>query len=518
MTPETEKNNESLEKSTPSEIVPELQTQPGPGNSITVQVPKQAVHRELRPKQASVRRKWSIRIGALLLVLVIVSFFVWRSQRPKVVAVVKPIQTTITETIASSGRVGGAIETLVGSQAAGVVEMLLVREGDRVTQGQQLAIIKNNVAEAQVAQAGQAINTARAQLSQTSRGPLTSEVDAASEQVRQAQAQVTQRQAVISQAEKSVAQARAQLSQFKAERDLAAKQLIRSQALSKSGVIARAELDQARANLHVAEERIAAQAQAVELAQWNVRASGAGLKSAEANMGAQAARLRTVQSGARSEDVQVARQRLQDAERALRVARQQAANAKVTAPFAGVVTAINAELGQTVGAQGVLKLVSGDLELRLDVDESNLADLSVGQSAIVSSNTFAGSTFQGKVSELGAAVDVARGTVQVTVIPVDPPEWLRPGQTVNVNIVTAKSIQRILIPATAVTRAGDRNVVFVIENGRALEKTVVTRPPTAEGVPVLAGLTPQDRIIADVGNIKAGDHVRGNATEPEAKK
>ena len=90
----------------------------------------------------------------------------------------------------------------------------------------------------------------------------------------------------------------------------------------------------------------------------------------------------------------------------LRVRR--AANAIVIAPFAGVVTEINAEPGQSVGAQGVLELISGEPEIRLDVDESNLADLELEQTAIISSSTFQKSTFQGRVTEIGAAVEEER--------------------------------------------------------------------------------------------------------------
>ncbi|MCI0487788.1 MAG: efflux RND transporter periplasmic adaptor subunit [Blastocatellia bacterium] len=345
-------------------------------------------------------------------------------------------------------------------------------------------------------------------MSQTARGPLSSEVEDAAEQVRQAQAQVAQQQAAIRQARQSVAQARAQMNQLEAERDLAARQAARSRELFEGGVIPRAEYDQAQTNLRVAEERVAAQRQAIELAQSNVRQTEASLNAAQANLRAQRARLKTVESGARAEDVQVAREHLREAEQSLRVAREQAANAVVIAPFAGVVTEINAEPGQSVGAQGVLELVSGEPEIRLDVDESNLADLALEQTAIISSSTFSDSAFQGRVTEIGAAVDVARGTVEITVTPTDAPDWLRPGQTVNVNIVTAKNAERLLIPPTALTRAGDRTVVFVVEDGVALEKPVVTRPPTEQGVPVLAGLSKGDQIIAEVGGVEAGDEVR----------
>jgi RND family efflux transporter MFP subunit len=203
---------------------------------------------------------------------------------------------------------------------------------------------------------------------------------------------------------------------------------------------------------------------------------------------------------------------LNEAIQALDVAREQAADSVITAPFSGLVTEINAELGQSIGTEGLLRLVSGDLEIRLDVDESNLADLRLGQAAIISSGTFTGNTFEGSVTELGAAVDVARGTIEVTVVPANPPDWLRPGQTVNVNIITAKSVPRLLVPATSLTRSGDQTVVFVVTDGVALEKPVVTRAPTAEGVPVLAGLTGDERIIVDAGQITAGERVRVTAS------
>jgi HlyD family secretion protein len=424
------------------------------------------------------------------------------------VTLTQPTVASITETIASSGRVRGVTETLVGAQATGIVETLFVDEGDRVTERQLLAMLKRDVAEARLAQAEQALNTARAELAQVERGPLSSEVEAAAEQVRQAQAQLVQQRAAVQQAQQSVAQARAQLHQLEAERELAATQLERSAALFERNYIARAEYDQAQTQFRVAEERVAAARQAVEVAQANVQAAQAGIQAAQANVRSLEARLRTVQTGATPEEIEVARQRVVEAERALLVARQQVEEAMVRAPFAGIITAINAELGQPVGTQGVVRLVSAALEIRLDVDESNLADLAVGQEAVISSSAFPGETFLGKVSELGAAVDQTRGTVTVKVTLLQPPDWLRPGQTVNVNLITHRAVPRLLVPAAAINRSGDQTIVYIVENGRALEQVVLTRPPTAQGVPVLAGLSAEDHIIADARNITAGARVR----------
>jgi RND family efflux transporter MFP subunit len=206
--------------------------------------------------------------------------------------------------------------------------------------------------------------------------------------------------------------------------------------------------------------------------------------------------------------VRVAQSRVAETERALSVAEEQAGNASVTAPFAGTVTKINAEAGQSVGSLGVLTLVSVAPEIRIDVDESNLSTLKVGQDVVISSDPFSESSFNGKVSELGAAVDQIRGTITITVIPDNPPDWLRPGQTINVNIITAKNVSRLLIPETAPVRVGDETVVFIIVNGKAAQKPIVTRLPTKDGVPVISGLETDDRIIAVPTNIKVGDRVQ----------
>jgi HlyD family secretion protein len=452
-------------------------------------------------------QRWTVALAALLGVLAL-SVAIWRWQQTKDVSVASPVRAHITESIASSGRVRGVTETLVGVQAAGIVERLFVQEGERVSAGQRLAILKNDVAEARVAQAAAALTTAQAALIQTSRGALPSELEAGAAQVREARAQLEQQRASLGQAEQSVVQAQAQLAQLEEERDLAAKQLDRGERLLERGLIAKAEHDEAFTRSRVAAQRVVAQRQALGVAEAAVRAVRGAVAASEARVGVAEAHLRTLETGARPEDVAIARQRVREAEQALAVARRQAQEALVVAPFGGVVTAINAETGQTVGAQGVLRLVSTEMEIRVDVDESNLADLSVGQPAVISSNTFPGAAFDGTVSEIAAAVDQARGTVTVTVAPGNPPAWLRPGQTVNVNIVTNRAAERLLVPAGALRRAGDRSVVLVVEDGRAIERTVLTRPPTEAGVPVTAGLRAGDQVITNAGTVQPGDRVR----------
>ena len=461
-----------------------------------------------RPGRSEELQKWLIRFGVFSAVVLVVVVIVWSMRRPKTVDLVEPKPATITETITGSGTVGGETESNVGAQLQGVVQSLYVKEGDSVVRGQQLALIKNDVAEAQISQARSAVSTARAQLAQVSRDALGSDIDAAVEQVNQAIAQVEQQRSVIIQTQKSLQQGSSVLEQLLSEKVLAAKELARSSSLMESGDVSRSEYDRNLNIFKVAEKRVEAQKQAIEVSQANVRSAQSSLKSLEANVRVLQSRLRTIQGGARVEDVRVAQSRVAETERALSVAEEQAGNASVTAPFAGTVTKINAEAGQSVGSLGVLTLVSVAPEIRIDVDESNLSTLKVGQDVVISSDPFSESSFNGKVSELGAAVDQIRGTITITVIPDNPPDWLRPGQTINVNIITAKNVSRLLIPETAPVRVGDETVVFIIVNGKAAQKPIVTRLPTKDGVPVISGLETDDRIIAVPTNIKVGDRVQ----------
>lgn len=410
--------------------------------------------------------RWSGWLVLVCLLLAAGAAAVWFVRRPTLVVVTHPTLVSLTETIASSARVGGVQETAVGAQFSGTVAELFVRAGDGVQAGQRLAVLRNDVTQQQKGQAQKAVQTARARVAQVSRVPTRSEMD-------EAQHQVTE--------------SRAQAAQAVADLQLAAKQYERSKQMFQAGLIARSEFDAAQANHQSLEAR--------------ARSTRAAVKAREA-------RLKTLEETPHAEDVMVAKAQLAEAEQALRVAEQQANEAVVTAPFAGVITAVNTEQGQTVGARGVFDLISDSLEIRLDLDESNLADLELGQRAVLSSSAQSGQNFAGRLTEIGAAVDQARGIVTVTITPEAPPEWLRPGQTVNVNLITSENTDRLIVPATAVRRQGSRSIVMIVDNGRAVERTVSPRPAVDQGIPIATGVTESDEVVVDPTGVTAGQEVR----------
>ena len=299
-----------------------------------------------------------------------------------------------------------------------------------------------------------------------------------------------------------LAQARAAVTQAEARRVLAAQNLERNRYLFHEGAIARQAVDQAVSEDAVAAAEVTAARDAVTTAEANLAAAQAGVTAAREQ-------LRTLAAGPRSEAVGVARQRVREAEAALQVAREQAQNAIIRAPFAGTVTEIISELGAPVANNGVLRLVQTSRpEIRLDVDESNLADLKTGQRAVITSSTYRTARLEGRVSEIGAQVDPARGTVQIKIVPDSSPSWLRSGETVNVNIIVAQDVPRLVIPSTTVRTQGDTRVVLVVRDGQAVARPVVLGAVEGETVPVLDGVSLDDRVVRYADQVQPGARVQ----------
>lgn len=455
-----------------------------------------------------------------------------------------PARHRVLETIAASGQVVGHRESVVGASAvSGVVASLAVEVGDRVARGQILARIEDRVARAQVEQAERAWRAALAVLAQTARPPLSSERDAAHARVRQARAAVDEAAAAVARAVAAAAQTSAAREQAKAQQaqaeaassEAAARARLagitaeRYRALLAEGAIARQSADQAEADWETAAAALTAARRQSDAARAAVAAGAAADAAARQDIAAAKARryaageaLATARADAatslarpRPEDVEVARRQAHEAEAALRVAREQERSTVVRAPFAGTVTAILTEVGGAVGpGSALLRLAETGLpEVMVNVDENDLPGLQVGQRATITSPAYAGVRIPGRVTRLGAAVDSSRGTVAVTVIPQTPPAWLRPGQTLDVNLIVSEARERLTVPVTAVRREGDRTEVFVVRGGRAAAVVVTVGDAAGGSVPVMSGISGDDLVIQDAARVRSGARVRIAARE-----
>jgi HlyD family secretion protein len=159
----------------------------------------------------------------------------------------------------------------------------------------------------------------------------------------------------------------------------------------------------------------------------------------------------------------------------LRDARSSLAKTTIVAPMGGRVTRLNVEQGETAvpgtfnkDAATLLTISDmGVLETKVKVDETDVARISVGDSAQIQIDAFPDTTFTGKVVEISnSSVKATAATGQgdqavdyeVTIQLLDPPTETRPDFSATAKVVTDKRAKVLSIPIIALTVREDEAV------------------------------------------------------------
>lgn len=187
------------------------------------------------------------------------------------------------------------------------------------------------------------------------------------------------------------------------------------------------------------------------------------------------------------------------AEADLGLARLRVENAVIRAPFGGTVTHRYVERGQQVTtAAAAFGLADLDrLEALVAIPEREAGRVQVGQVARIILQEGAAPVANGRVERIRPVVDAASGTVQVTVtVAANTGQVaLRPGQFVNVDVVTETLEDRITLPRTAVLVDGAAPRVFVIEGNVAIEREVTLGYARGDQVEIRTGVAPGDTVV-----------------------
>ncbi|MEZ0347465.1 MAG: efflux RND transporter periplasmic adaptor subunit [Thermus sp.] len=264
---------------------------------------------------------------------------------------------------------------------------------------------------------------------------------------------------------------------------------------------AQASLETARRNLEAT--RLLYQAGGTSRqALWDAETAYANaqraLENARASLEAQREALRLRQAQLQ-EDLRAQEAALSQARLALAEAQANLEKTRVRAPFAGVVLSVSANPGAQVGP-GTPLLTLGNLSayaLVLEVDETEIARVRVGQRVDVTLEGLPGETFQGRVEAISPQGQVVNNipVFKVTVrLPYDP--RLRPGMSADGEIVVEEARSVLVIPKRAVERVRGRAYVNVLlPDGSTDTVRVVLGPEDARMVAVLEGLKEGDQVV-----------------------
>ena len=183
---------------------------------------------------------------------------------------------------------------------------------------------------------------------------------------------------------------------------------------------------------------------------------------------------------------------------------------QVKADFAGVVTAVSAEVGQVVSpGQSVVTVARPDVrEAVVDIGADFPVPLTVGLPFTVSLQLLPAVQVQGQIREIAPQADSVTRMRRVRIALNDPPESFRLGSTITARLSNAHSVLRV--PASAVLKEGAESFVWVID---APTSTVSLRKVELSedegGIRLAGGLIAGARIVtAGIHSLKPGQQVR----------
>jgi HlyD family secretion protein len=220
-------------------------------------------------------------------------------------------------------------------------------------------------------------------------------------------------------------------------------------------------------------------------------------------------------------DVRAAHARVQSAAVAVRLAEDEISHLQIHAPFDGVVSKRNVEVGESVlPGQPLLELVGDrDLYVSAPIDERDAGRLRAGLPSRVTVDAYPGVVWKGTLARVAPVVEELKQqsrTLDVEVAlpndPATPP--VRPGMTADVEVILAEHPATLRVPTLAIVE-GKR--VYVVEKGRVRSRDVETGVRNWEWTEVRSGVRAGERIVTslDRAGLKPGARV---AAAPPGKK
>lgn len=182
----------------------------------------------------------------------------------------------------------------------------------------------------------------------------------------------------------------------------------------------------------------------------------------------------------------------------------------ILSPMDGVVLRRDGEIGEIAEAGQILFRVGVPLPLQVvaEVNEEDIPRVALNQTVLFRTDAFPNRRLDGRVREITPMGDVVAKTYRIKIaLPDDTP--LKPGMSVEANIITREQANALLVPADALR--GDS--VFVIAGERVRKRQVEVGIRGTRAVEVLDGLKEGERVASPAPtDLKDGARVR--STEP----
>lgn len=445
---------------------------------------------------------WALGLmGAGVIGLGAIAVVVNRDRAPAydVAALTVPVEAQpLTVRISASGTVKPIQTVNLSPKVSGVLEDLLVEQGDEVVQGQLIAQMESRDIQAQLRQRRAAVDESAATVAEVA--ATVDEVAAQLQDIRQgADAEA------IAQAEANMRAAESQVRDAIARLELAEAQVARNRQLQAQGAISINELDTFTQTVRSAQAAL----ESAEFQAEEARERLADLRNDPDREDVMQAEARFDQAQAR---LAQARERLVQAEAQLEATEVQFADTQIRAPFGGIITQKFATEGAfvapttsasdaTSATSTAIVALASNLEVLAEVAETDIAQIYPGQAVEIIADAYPDETFEGKV-KLIAPEAIERQNVtlfQVRVELLSGQSTLLSNMNVSLAFVGDEIADALVIPTVAVvTQAGESGVLVPDDRDRIRFRPVILGSQVGDQIQVLEGVSQGERVFIDL--------------------
>jgi len=176
---------------------------------------------------------------------------------------------------------------------------------------------------------------------------------------------------------------------------------------------------------------------------------------------------------------------------------------KVYAPFDGVVTARNTDIGDLInsGSSGGVKTdlfhvaQPGKLRVYVNVPEEYSQGIKVGMTADLSLAEFPGRKFQGKLVRTAEAINMTTRTLLIEIDVDNPTGTLLTGSYAEVHLAVPTQASTLLLPVNALLFRSEGLRVGIVKDGKVVLSAVTPGHDFGNQIEIVSGLKPDDQVI-----------------------
>jgi len=144
------------------------------------------------------------------------------------------------------------------------------------------------------------------------------------------------------------------------------------------------------------------------------------------------------------------------------------------------------------------------LRVQFSVPETLLAQLKPGQNIDVSVGSYPGETFNGVITAIAPQIDITGHSVTIRARLPNPDLRLRPGLFAQVSVTLEVKPDALMVPEQAIWPIGQKKTIYVIENGKAVQRVVTLGQRQPGKVEIVSGIVAGDEIVT-AGQMKIFD-------------